>query len=427
MSTAALITLVRSGGNQVRRRVLLGSRLLQDDRRLTLTCHGSTSEPRCSRFDPDGSGCPATWDNFGIWDNRIDEPILLPPSIKYGKPIPQISLANVGCASHIGKRKENEDRFGFARLTDEVLYFAVYDGHGGPAAADFCHTHMEKCIKDLLPKEKNLETVLTLAFLEIDKAFARHARLSADGFLMFEHNSWVNFLFASVRVICGRELCLVSSSRPGARGHYMLGFSGKRDLLNFVPATLLTSGTTATVALLRDGIELVVASVGDSRAILCRKGKPMKLTTDHTPERKDEKERIKKCGGFIAWNSVGQPHVNGRLAMTRSLGDLDLKTSGVIAEPETKRINLHHADDSFLVLTTDGINFMVNSQEICDFVNQCHDPNEAAHAVTEQAIQYGTEDNSTAVVVPFGAWGKYKNSEINFSFSRSFASSGRWA
>uniref|UniRef100_A0A5F8ASI0 Protein phosphatase, Mg2+/Mn2+ dependent 1K n=4 Tax=Cercopithecinae TaxID=9528 RepID=A0A5F8ASI0_MACMU len=180
MSTAALITLVRSGGNQVRRRVLLSSRLLQDDRRVTPTCHSSTSEPRCSRFDPDGSGSPATWDNFGIWDNRIDEPILLPPSIKYGKPIPKISLENVGCASQIGKRKENEDRFDFAQLTDEVLYFAVYDGHGGPAAADFCHTHMEKCIIDLLPKEKNLETVLILAFLEIDKAFSSHARLSAD-------------------------------------------------------------------------------------------------------------------------------------------------------------------------------------------------------------------------------------------------------
>lgn len=146
MSTAALITLVRSGGSHVRRRVLLSSRLLQDDKRLTPTCHTSTTEPRCSRFDPDGSGRPATWDNFGIWDNRIDEPILLPPSIKYGKPIPKISLENVGCASHIGKRKENEDRFVSAQLTDEVLYFAVYDGHGGPAAADFCHTHMEKCI-----------------------------------------------------------------------------------------------------------------------------------------------------------------------------------------------------------------------------------------------------------------------------------------
>lgn len=146
MSTAALITLVRSGGSHVRRRVLLSSRLLQDDKRLTPTCHSSTSETRCSRFDPDGSGRPATWDNFGIWDNRIDEPILLPPSIKYGKPIPKISLENVGCASHIGKRKENEDRFDSAQLTDEVLYFAVYDGHGGPAAADFCHTHMEQCI-----------------------------------------------------------------------------------------------------------------------------------------------------------------------------------------------------------------------------------------------------------------------------------------
>lgn len=44
-----------------------------------------------------------------------------------------------------------------------------------------------------------------------------------------------------------------------------------------------------------------------------------------------------------------------------------------------------------------------------------------------QAMQFGTEDNSTVVIVPFGAWGKYKNGEINFSFSRSFASSGRWA
>lgn len=30
--------------------------------------------------------------------------------------------------------------------------------------------------------------------------------------------------------------------------------------------------------------------------------------------------------------------MNGRLAMTRSIGDLDLKKMGVIAEPETKRI-----------------------------------------------------------------------------------------
>ncbi len=47
--------------------------------------------------------------------------------------------------------------------------------------------------------------------------------------------------------------------------------------------------------------------------------------------------RIRQSGGFVTWNSVGQANVNGRLAMTRSIGDFDLKKSGVIAEPETTR------------------------------------------------------------------------------------------
>ncbi|TKS68341.1 Protein phosphatase 1K, mitochondrial [Collichthys lucidus] len=325
-----------------------------------------------TRFDPDSSGRPTTWDSFGIWDNRIDEPILLPSSIRYGKPIPKVSLSKVGCASLIGQRKENEDRYQLSQMTDDILYFAVFDGHGGPEAADFCEKYMEKFIKDLVKEESNLEIVLKKAFLEVDKALVKHLHFSPN-----------------------------------------------------VPG--VNPGTTSTVALLRDGIELVVGSVGDSRAMLCRKGKAVKLTVDHTPERKDEKERIKRSGGFITWNSLGQPNVNGRLAMTRSIGDFDLKNTGVIAEPETKRISLHHVHDSFLALTTDGINFIMNSQEICNVINQCHDPKEAAQRISDQALQYGSEDNSTIIVVPFGAWGKHESSDSNFSFSRSFVSSGRWA
>lgn len=57
---------------------------------------------------------------------------------------------------------------------------------------------------------------------------------------MFVCNFWVRFPFASVRVVCSRELCPLGSSRPGACGRcYMLGFSGKRDLLNFVSAESL--------------------------------------------------------------------------------------------------------------------------------------------------------------------------------------------
>ncbi|XP_062852317.1 protein phosphatase 1K, mitochondrial [Trichomycterus rosablanca] len=372
MSVAILVRLAVHGGSRVSRRVVLNTaHVLQDESRRTLYSPSGT-RPSNSRFDPDSSGRPTTWDSFGIWDNRIDEPILLPPSIRYGKPIPKVSLSKVGYASQIGQRKDNEDRFQLSQMTDNILYFAVFDGHGGAEAADFCHKYMEQHIKDLVTKEDNLEQVLSKAFLNVDKALARHLHFSPD-------------------------------------------------------ASVLTAGSTATVALLRDGIELVVASVGDSRAMLCRKSKALKLTTDHTPERKDEKERIRKSGGFVTWNSLGQPNVNGRLAMTRSIGDFDLKNSGVIAEPETKRITLHLVHDAFLALTTDGINFIMNSQEICDVINQCHDPKEAAHRISEQALQYGAEDNSTIIIVPFGAWGKNKSSEVSFSFSRSFVSSGRWA
>ncbi|KAK3547188.1 hypothetical protein QTP86_017553, partial [Hemibagrus guttatus] len=325
-----------------------------------------------ARLDADGSGRPDTWDSFGIWDNRIEAPILLPPSIRYGKPIPRISLDHVGSASQIGRRRDNEDRLRVAELTPSTLYFALFDGHGGAQAADFCYTHMERYIRKGLEKEWDLEQVLTKAFLQVDAALASEMQMYGN-------------------------------------------------------ASLMTAGTTATVALLRDGIELVVGSVGDSRAMLCRKGEAYTLTSDHTPERKDEKQRIRKCGGFVTWNSLGQANVNSRLAMTRSIGDFDLKQCGVIAEPETTHITVHHSDDSFLALTTDGINFIMSNQEICDVISQCHDPTEAAHIITEQALQYGSDDNSSVIVVPFGAWGKQQNSQYSYSMSRNFACSGRWA
>lgn len=55
---------------------------------------------------------------------------------------------------------------------------------------------------------------------------------------------------------------------------------------------------------------------------------------------------------------------------------------------------LHHSHDSFLALTTDGINFIMNSQEICNVINQCHDPKEAAQRISDQVRQTPSEDDS---------------------------------
>ncbi|KAJ4874332.1 putative protein phosphatase 2C 28 [Raphanus sativus] len=58
-------------------------------------------------------------------------------------------------------------------------------------------------------------------------------------------------------------------------------------------------GSTAVTAIVVDGKKLVVANVGDSRAVLCRGGDVVKqLTVDHEPEK--ERDLVEKKGGFIS-------------------------------------------------------------------------------------------------------------------------------
>jgi hypothetical protein len=56
-------------------------------------------------------------------------------------------------------------------------------------------------------------------------------------------------------------------------------------------------GSTAVTAILIDGRKLLVANVGDSRAVLCRAGEAIQLSVDHEP--KSEKKAIEDRGGFV--------------------------------------------------------------------------------------------------------------------------------
>lgn len=156
------------------------------------------------------------------------------------------------------------------------------------------------------------------------------------------------------------------------------------------------SGTTAITVLVR-GRMLYVANVGDSRAVIAeRRGGNLvavDLSTDQTPFRKDECERVKECGARIltldqleglkdptieCWG--GEDDDDGdppRLwvqdgmfpgtAFTRSIGDAAAEDIGVFAVPEILAMELT-SNHRFFVIASDGVFEFLNSQAVVDMV-----------------------------------------------------------
>ena len=129
------------------------------------------------------------------------------------------------------------------------------------------------------------------------------------------------------------------------------------------------AGSTCVVAVVR-GDDLIVANAGDSRAVLCRRGTAVALSRDHKPMDDDERARIMNAGGFVQ-----EGRVNGSLALSRAIGDLEYKQSKnlsardqiVTAYPEIKECKLEPGDE-FLVIACDGIWDVLTSQQCVDYV-----------------------------------------------------------
>ncbi|EOX94652.1 Phosphatase 2C family protein isoform 4 [Theobroma cacao] len=218
----------------------------------------------------------------------------------------------------------------------------------------------------------------------------------------------------------------------------------------------LGSGSTATVILLADG-QILVANIGDSKAILCsekflspveakasllqlyreqrRNGvvSPLRnfnfkltasngllryivkeLTRDHHPDRDDERSRVEAAGGYVVdWGGV--PRVNGQLAISRAIGDVLFKSYGVTAAPEVTDWQSLTANDSYLVVGSDGVFEKLSLQDVCDLLWEVKAHGtmgsglssscslSLADCLVNTAFEKGSMDNMAATVVPLGS------------------------
>jgi len=130
-----------------------------------------------------------------------------------------------------------------------------------------------------------------------------------------------------------------------------------------------------TVALL-DGNQLVVANLGDSKAVLRREdGVAVDLSKEHSLRVPEEVARIVAAG--LEVSDDDPPRLCGELAVARSLGDLRFKqVKGLPPEeqPLTSVPDITVTEvtrgDEFLILACDGVFEVMSSQDVVDFVHR---------------------------------------------------------
>ncbi|KNZ80542.1 Phosphatase 2C like protein [Termitomyces sp. J132] len=329
----------------------------------------------------------------------------------------------VGVTEDKGTRRTMEDAHSFVVDFDAVRgqgFFAVFDGHAGKHAAEWCGSHFHEYLLTSLHASPNMPVpdVFNETFHKVDRFLSRmceesegkiHSGCTAvTAFLRIEdadgHQSFINASPSSpfFSEHSNRKKKTSSSSRikkalKTLTGNKSSSVSSPSTPRSGSPASLrkdLAIGTTITVPPSDSRRVLYTANAGDARAVLCRGGRAVRLSYDHKGSDKQEAKRITDAGGFVM-----SGRVNGVLAVTRSLGDSSMKEF-VVGSPYTTETELCE-EDEFLVLACDGLWDVTNDQSAIDLVREIPDPQVASAKLLKYALSHHTSDNVTVLVVRF--------------------------
>ncbi|KAL5565266.1 hypothetical protein UlMin_028430 [Ulmus minor] len=156
-------------------------------------------------------------------------------------------------------------------------------------------------------------------------------------------------------------------------------------------------GSTAVTAILINCNKLVVANVGDSRAVICKDGKAKQLSIDH--EASTERKIIEGRGGFVSNFPGDVPRVDGQLAVARAFGDKSLKMH--LSSDPYVTMELIDDDAEFLILASDGLWKVMTNEEAVNCVRHIKDARAAAKQLTEEALNRKSSDDISCIVVRF--------------------------
>jgi protein phosphatase len=144
-------------------------------------------------------------------------------------------------------------------------------------------------------------------------------------------------------------------------------------------------GTTAVLALQQEG-QVYVAGLGDSRAYLIRQGRVEQLTVDHSVA-----QALVACGALTAEEARHSPYQH---VLHKFLG-----CAGMVEGAEIRPFTPQAGDR--LLLASDGLTNHIEEQDLCDGPRLFPNPQAWAEYLVDAALQRGSRDNVTCVVIAF--------------------------
>ena len=243
-----------------------------------------------------------------------------------------------------------------------LSYFAIFDGHGGKDVASFLSINLHHFLIDEINNinfgtngEENISNIIESiksAFMKIDQNILANENFTND----------------------------VGSTATLIFIYY-----------NNLNENILNNNDNGNKNVERT---LICANIGDSNGYLITKSNISQITKPHKCEDTSEVQRIKGTGGIVF-----QGRIFGKLILTRTLGDKEMKKYGVIPVPDfyTKKIE---KDDLFVIIASDGIWDVINEEELYKMGNEKELSSEIfSKKIMDLAKERDTRDNSSCIVI----------------------------
>ncbi|KAF3795713.1 putative protein phosphatase 2C 73 [Nymphaea thermarum] len=278
-----------------------------------------------------------------------------------------LAIGSNGIASFFsqrGKKGINQDCFvvweGFG-FQEDMMFCGMFDGHG-----PWGH-YVSKRVRDSLPSALLCQWQKDLALAAVDSGMDYECSQS-------------NITFDVWKQCYLRTCALVDRELDQHQGFYSF-----------------SSGTTS-LAVIKQGDMVVLANVGDSRAVLGRTSEDgsimaVQMTVDCKPNEPQEAERIRQSRGEVfclpdepgIYRIWSPTHEAPGLSTSRAFGDYCLKEYGITSAPEVTQWRITERD-KFIVLATDGVWDVLSNQEAVEIVSSAEQKETSAKILAESAV-----------------------------------------